>query len=305
MPIPRRRVRALREPAELPSTARAPRRLVVLGLCGHPVEIGVDPRASHRSQSERIALATSRKCPRCRELAISRLFDDSPKPPASITTTAKTAAVPGTLSWPFFHLVKSTGVRVTMWRNPKYPGPPPPTPPADDAERLATFPRGDGRELRISMAEYQGHPYISLRVWMTGQDGQMWPVKGKGCSVRLREVPELLAALGGLVRVRPEKKVEGSQPFSPPAENPFPRNGFQRPAAGLPDLVGTRAQCHWAESIRRRLIVDAERAGDRRTLGMLRQVIDSTWFIANRGGLAAGLKPPAPHQLAGTARERA
>jgi hypothetical protein len=71
----------------------------------------------------------------------------------------------------------------------------------DTGERLATFPRGDSEELRVTLAEFKGHRYISLRVWSEGPDGNLYPCPGKGCSVRLREAKgvaeALLAALRG------------------------------------------------------------------------------------------------------------
>jgi hypothetical protein len=60
---------------------------------------------------------------------------------------------------------------------------------------LATFPRGDAAELRVTLAEYRGRSYVALRVWERGQDVQLWPVKGKGCSIRLGEAGELADAL--------------------------------------------------------------------------------------------------------------
>ena len=52
-----------------------------------------------------------------------------------------------------------------MWVNPNHPPPERPTPPAENGERLATFPRGDGSELRVNLSTYQGRPFVSLRVW--------------------------------------------------------------------------------------------------------------------------------------------
>jgi hypothetical protein len=69
-----------------------------------------------------------------------------------------------------------------MWRHPRYAEPTrsePPAPPlAETGRRLATFPRNRGEELRVTLAEYEGHLYISLRVWAPGSDGLLWPVRG-------------------------------------------------------------------------------------------------------------------------------
>jgi len=89
-----------------------------------------------------------------------------------------------------------------MWVNPKYKDQvQQPTPPQEQGRRLATFPRGDGAELRISLAEYQGGPYVALRVWERDQAGAWWPVKGKGCSVRIAEAGKLAEALTAVAGV--------------------------------------------------------------------------------------------------------
>src|SRR3954462_7419651 len=90
-----------------------------------------------------------------------------------------------------------------MWRNPKYYAQAretiPSQAPEDTGRNLATLPRsvrGVEEELRISLAEFQGHAYLSIRVWaLDKRSGQYWPVKGKGCSVRLREAQDVAAAL--------------------------------------------------------------------------------------------------------------
>jgi hypothetical protein len=81
-----------------------------------------------------------------------------------------------------------------MWRNPRYPAPGPATPPEDTGRRLASLPRGNDAELRVTLATYEGRPYCALRVWDRGSDGQFWPSK-RGCSVRLSEVADVIAAL--------------------------------------------------------------------------------------------------------------
>src|SRR4051794_20663412 len=83
-----------------------------------------------------------------------------------------------------------------MWVSPNHPDPPrSPAAPQDTGYRLATFERHGGEEFRVSLAEYRGHPFVSLRVWAPGSDGQWWPVKGKSVSVKLGEVAELAEAL--------------------------------------------------------------------------------------------------------------
>ena len=69
-------------------------------------------------------------------------------------------------------------------------------PPPEHGRRLATIPRPkDDEELRINWCEYEGHPYLSIRFWRRGDDGQFWPDKHRGFSIRLRELPDVAAAL--------------------------------------------------------------------------------------------------------------
>jgi Transcriptional Coactivator p15 (PC4) len=92
-----------------------------------------------------------------------------------------------------------------MWINPNHPNPPrQAAAPQESGQRVATFARHGGEELRVSLAEYEGHPYLSLRVWAPGTDGQLWPVRGKGLAVKLREVAGLaavLARIAGMLKV--------------------------------------------------------------------------------------------------------
>lgn len=61
---------------------------------------------------------------------------------------------------------------------------------ADPGEILCQLPRGDGTELRVSIHAYEGRPFVRLAPWRDG-----WPVKGKGCSVKVRELAHLVVAL--------------------------------------------------------------------------------------------------------------
>jgi hypothetical protein len=98
-----------------------------------------------------------------------------------------------------------------MWRNPNHPAPPAQAPPQENGRRLATFPRGAGVEMRVNLAEYQGKPFISLRLWERNQSGEWWPVKGKGCSIRICEAGDLAEALnavasGGAANAHPSPR---------------------------------------------------------------------------------------------------
>lgn len=95
-----------------------------------------------------------------------------------------------------------------MWRNPRYPSPEA-TPPAENGKRLLTLSRGDGAELRINLAEFQGRPFISIRLWEKNPSGEWWPTKGRGGSIRMGEIQSVIEALEGVVsQQRPEQRPE-------------------------------------------------------------------------------------------------
>ena len=91
-----------------------------------------------------------------------------------------------------------------MYRNPAFSHQaeaPPPQPPVEDGVNLATIPRGPGEQLRVTLSEFNGHRYLAVRVWALGQDGRSWwPVKGKGVSIRLREILAVGQALARAFR---------------------------------------------------------------------------------------------------------
>jgi len=49
--------------------------------------------------------------------------------------------------------------------------------PVENGERLATIPRRDGDELRLSWAEYNGHNFLNVRVWHKDDFGVGQPKK--------------------------------------------------------------------------------------------------------------------------------
>lgn len=69
-----------------------------------------------------------------------------------------------------------------------------PKPPTPSGETLAEFDRGQGITLRLSAETYESHPFIRLQQWQGG-----YPIRGKGCSLRLKELPAILEALGRIV----------------------------------------------------------------------------------------------------------
>jgi hypothetical protein len=68
--------------------------------------------------------------------------------------------------------------------------------------RLATIPRSHREELRISIDQYQGRPFVSVRVWVLYPDG--WHPTKKGTSVRRSELREVISALSEAVDLTAE-----------------------------------------------------------------------------------------------------
>lgn len=64
--------------------------------------------------------------------------------------------------------------------------------PRDSGKRLATMPRGDGEELRLVWAAYDGHPYLNISLWRKDAYGVFRPLGEKTMSVRIPELPDFL-----------------------------------------------------------------------------------------------------------------
>lgn len=97
-----------------------------------------------------------------------------------------------------------------------------PTAPEPSGTLVRAFPRGRPgaeEELRISTDEYNGHEYISIRVWYRGHDGH-WRPTPKGCTIRRAEIPDALAALA---EAAASLGVEAGQGASAAAEADGPR----------------------------------------------------------------------------------
>jgi hypothetical protein len=56
-------------------------------------------------------------------------------------------------------------------------------------------PNGEAQELRLYLDEYQGKPYVSVRVWQRDWQGGWWPLKDKGTSIRLGEAEGIIDGL--------------------------------------------------------------------------------------------------------------
>ena len=110
-----------------------------------------------------------------------------------------------------------------MWINPAFAADRPKFEPK--GVPIAIIPRGrldpDGthwEELRVSLDEYNGHAFISLRVFERASDGQMYPHKTKGCSVRLAECERVAAAILAAGKLADEPGAGRSSRVEPPAD---------------------------------------------------------------------------------------
>jgi hypothetical protein len=97
-----------------------------------------------------------------------------------------------------------------MWTKPGY-GPSKPAAPEERGLRIACFERGDGEQLRVTLEEYEGHRFVSLRVWAR-ENSQWWPSK-KGCSIRRKELRGMIEALQ-----RAEADLAAQEPAQPPRD---------------------------------------------------------------------------------------
>ena len=74
------------------------------------------------------------------------------------------------------------------------PPPPPPRETPDPGDVIADIPRTDGTTLRVAVKVFASEDgprtYVDVRLWQGG-----WPVKGKGLTVRPRELADLAVAL--------------------------------------------------------------------------------------------------------------
>lgn len=59
---------------------------------------------------------------------------------------------------------------------------------------LATFPRKDGQELRVTLDSFNGRPFLNARLWFTADDGTHRPTK-KGITVGSRDLRAFAGAI--------------------------------------------------------------------------------------------------------------
>lgn len=59
---------------------------------------------------------------------------------------------------------------------------------------LATFPRTDRTEVRLTLSQFKGRQLIDLRLYFQSDAGEWLPTR-KGCAIQPGELPDLQAAL--------------------------------------------------------------------------------------------------------------
>jgi len=69
-------------------------------------------------------------------------------------------------------------------------------PPQENGRRLPTLDRSETEQIRINWSEYEGKPFLSIRMWKRGDYGQFWPAPKRGISIRVRELPDLADGVG-------------------------------------------------------------------------------------------------------------
>jgi len=72
--------------------------------------------------------------------------------------------------------------------------PPPASAAPDPGVILCRVSRTDGTELRVSLHRYEGKPFVRVGPWQSSAP-DAWPVKGKGTTVKVRELGAVAAAL--------------------------------------------------------------------------------------------------------------
>jgi hypothetical protein len=65
----------------------------------------------------------------------------------------------------------------------------------DPGNVLVALARPDGTELRVSLDRYEGRPFVRVAPWSRGAAGEAWPVKGKGATLKTRELAAVARAL--------------------------------------------------------------------------------------------------------------
>jgi len=108
--------------------------------------------------------------------------------------------------------------------------------PESNGRKLASIPRGTHEELRVTLDEYEGHPYVQLRAWERGAGG--WFPTRKGVTVRLRELEAVAEALREALEVAGVPDAKGERrPVNPLNLPPVPTGSGSPPWQGEGDDV--------------------------------------------------------------------
>src|SRR3954453_4510432 len=79
------------------------------------------------------------------------------------------------------------------------------TPPTETGRRIGTIARSADEEIRVAWCEYEGRPYVSVRMWnRDSNNGSWWPDPKKGMSIRLRELPGIAEAIAEAIDLAEE-----------------------------------------------------------------------------------------------------
>jgi hypothetical protein len=75
---------------------------------------------------------------------------------------------------------------------------------------IATIAKNADEEIRVSLREYKGHPFIDIRVYWKPPEGEPGPTK-KGVTLNPELFPELKKAMGALEAALVKAKLMGEE----------------------------------------------------------------------------------------------
>jgi len=82
-------------------------------------------------------------------------------------------------------------------------------PPQENGPRLASIDRSETEQIRINWSDYEGKPFLSIRMWKRGDDGRFWPDPKRRISIRVRELPDLADGVAAAIDLASES-LQGS-----------------------------------------------------------------------------------------------